>query len=819
METLQRKARFELGLLSHLGWAPWLGGDLAAVPVLLEMGINASAAGEALLQGLNPLFARNAGGVVDPQLSLSSSQPSFVQALEWYTYLLQAWQQLETLPPARYIGPRLNPLLDQARAGLPWLQLGLEVGATRPEVLDLALGLPASQRYLVLLQNPWELRPSGGFISALALVEVDAGRVVPSDFVTGEGIGPPVDELPPPPESMFKAMWGDRVDISNVNWSPDFPTSANWAMELYRKGRGQPVDGCIALDPVVIQYLLRATGPVMVPEYNITVSAEDWQQQLMAFHDSPPMVDPGEGSDSRSAKRKHFLPVVANAIISHIRSQFDDPTQLLLLAGELWRALDERHFLLYSSSPLVANWLSNLQWDGAIRHTDGDYLQIVDANVGFNKIDVLVEREVLYQVDLSPDGGGEAQVEIRYLNRSPVVNPQVCQQRTRTVPNVYTEGLQDACYWNYLRLYVPAGSTLLGTEPDTWPRKSLWDMYNPSAGDPGVQIGPLENDRQVFGLMVLVPPGKERTVHFSYALPPNIWSARDGYHLTLQKQSGTMAIPVHVDVRVPPNAVVLSSDGIISDQSVIADFLLGTDQELHLSLEGDSLAARPSLSPTHIPVSTPYPISTATATPTPEPATLQSAATPLPTPTQTTSRVLDTTPTPINLLVTATPTYVTSAVASDQVTWSHIEIPEVDIDAAVVEVGWRIVGPADAPRAEWEVAAYAAGHYTFSAYPGEIGNVVLSAHHNILGEVFRDLWELHPGDDIYLTDSSGAIYWYRTREVAIKLAAGEPEEEQLSQQEYMKNTRKPILTLVTCWPYETNTHRVFVIADYIGPIG
>ena len=178
----------------------------------------------------------------------------------------------------------------------------------------------------------------------------------------------------------------------------------------------------------------------------------------------------------------------------------------------------------------------------------------------------------------------------------------------------------------------------------------------------------------------------------------------------------------------------------------------------------------------------------------------------------------------MQLLVTATPT--AEGPASDgreyrgivDATWSWILIPSVNIDTQIVEVGWKLVGPPDARYAEWEVAAYAAGHHRDSAYPGEVGNVVLTGHHNILGEVFRDLWDLEPGDDVYLGDSAGRVFHYQTREVNIFLEIGATAEEKAMHLRYLERKPEAILTLVTCWPYESNTHRTIVVADLIGEV-
>jgi sortase A len=146
---------------------------------------------------------------------------------------------------------------------------------------------------------------------------------------------------------------------------------------------------------------------------------------------------------------------------------------------------------------------------------------------------------------------------------------------------------------------------------------------------------------------------------------------------------------------------------------------------------------------------------------------------------------------------------------------NRIVIPKIGLDAPVVDVGWKVIDRGDRRFTEWETADAAAGRHINSAKPGEPGNVVLSGHHNTKGEVFRAISDgkLAVGDLIYLYDDQGKRWTYTTDEVTKPLLeVGATEQQRLENARYIQPTNDARVTLVTCWPYYTNTHRVVVVA-------
>jgi len=139
------------------------------------------------------------------------------------------------------------------------------------------------------------------------------------------------------------------------------------------------------------------------------------------------------------------------------------------------------------------------------------------------------------------------------------------------------------------------------------------------------------------------------------------------------------------------------------------------------------------------------------------------------------------------------------------------EVTPLLVPTRGAEHAQRIIVPAigvDAPVAEgddWESLKKGAGHYVGSANPGERGNAVISAHNDIYGEIFRRLPELSIGDEITVqTPSTSYTYVVEQTRIVAPTEVG-----------VMDDTSTPVLTLISCYPYRVDTHRIVVIASLV----
>jgi LPXTG-site transpeptidase (sortase) family protein len=143
----------------------------------------------------------------------------------------------------------------------------------------------------------------------------------------------------------------------------------------------------------------------------------------------------------------------------------------------------------------------------------------------------------------------------------------------------------------------------------------------------------------------------------------------------------------------------------------------------------------------------------------------------------------------------------------------RLVIPAIQLDAPVQVVGWHI----EQGISVWDVPARrAAGWLRTSASAGQKGNTVLDGHHNIDGEVFRRLVDLKPGDVVELY-ARGNLYRYGVTEKHILRDRDQPMEVRIANAQWIQPTNDERLTLVTCWPYTSNTHRLIIVARPLTP--
>lgn len=144
---------------------------------------------------------------------------------------------------------------------------------------------------------------------------------------------------------------------------------------------------------------------------------------------------------------------------------------------------------------------------------------------------------------------------------------------------------------------------------------------------------------------------------------------------------------------------------------------------------------------------------------------------------------------------------------------TRIVIPAIKLDAPVETVGWHTVDGVS----QWDVPdTFAAGWLMTSAPLGKPGNTAITGHHNIAGEVFRNLVKLQPGDRITLY-ANDQPFFYEVASRRILPERGQSDEVRRANARWIQPTSDERITLITCWPYTSNTHRLVIVAKPIVP--
>lgn len=142
---------------------------------------------------------------------------------------------------------------------------------------------------------------------------------------------------------------------------------------------------------------------------------------------------------------------------------------------------------------------------------------------------------------------------------------------------------------------------------------------------------------------------------------------------------------------------------------------------------------------------------------------------------------------------------------------TRLVIPRIGVNSVVHQIGINVGGDPLDPRVTWQKLKAGVGHDQDSVNPGESGNIVLFGHNNVAGRVFRRLSELKAGDEAYLY-TLDLKFSYIVQEIDIVRAVATTEQDKGTHAFYLGPKPEETLTLVSCWPYSTYTHRVYVVA-------
>jgi hypothetical protein len=441
---------------------------------------------------------------------------------------------------------RYGPLLDQFRAV--------------DHVLPGIIGWATPRRYLVLAQDPAELRPTGGYIGTVGTVAFSDGTLSERAFKDVYLLDfKPMVHFVQPPDALANHLLGNHSwQLADAAWSPDFPTAAQNALRLYSLESGDTnIDGVIALTTYAVDRLLEVTGPVDVPEYSATVAAGE--VTLTALR----LTRPTE--EAPTSERKAFLDTLAGAVID----------RLYALPIEKWPQLfdafvdmgNKRMLQVWFTDPEAQSLVASAAIGGELRQDAGDYLYVVEANLSpTSKYNLVVDRRDTLQVTLGASGDASSVLRMDWQNNALTPGEPYASIREYSESKV---GL----YGAYLRVLTPATSALLSTFA--------------SGADPIDAAEEVSSDagRNVFGNFLLIEPG---TADLAYSWTTPGAAAQSGdvwtYSLTIQKQPGLRPMPLSVSVALPPGATVetISDGATAGDGRVTFETTLVEDAQLEV---------------------------------------------------------------------------------------------------------------------------------------------------------------------------------------------------------------------------------------------
>ena len=455
--------------------------------------------------------------------------------------LTAASKQLDRDSRLQLLAP-LRIQVNQARSKLAPARDSAHSGSQFARLLPGLLGAGGTKTYLVLLANPSELRPSGGFAGEVGTVTFDRGNLTKIDLRNQADVSAAYKDKFPPPvqEGTFLTFLNGQLEIGDAGWDPDFPTSARLQERMYTSATGQRLDGTISLDPYMISTLLRVTGPVDVPRYGSFDAENVYLKINVLVNVTAPAGGPPGG--------KEALPAIATAIIARVFAQ--PSSRWPDLGTTLLEGAQQRHLQVSLHDPAMEAVLHEKNFDGSLVSTPltQDYLFIAEANVAATKADYYIKRTVDVKVEIYPSGLNRHEVDIHY-------DYPPARDSTDAALNFFSTN-PTSLYRDYVRFYLPLTATLgnIGYLEDGKPA--------PAYGG-GLREQGIEANRQVFGTFFNLHRGHtaDLIIYYEVGLP-----ADPPFQLYVQKQAGLPDLAVQLTVSYP-GGIATRKSTIVKDEN------------------------------------------------------------------------------------------------------------------------------------------------------------------------------------------------------------------------------------------------------------
>jgi len=338
--------------------------------------------------------------------------------------------------------------LSSVMALMPKAQDLITQGEGLIGIVSWLLGVDHARHFLVQTMDRGELRPGGGFTGMYGLLTIQNGRMAPfslQDVTELDYAGNGVElgrQAPPQYSSWMKfGYWGLR----DANLSGDFPTTAKLAMQVFQEEGGGPVDGNIALTPTVIAHILNVIGPIKVPQYNETITAQNLEDKLHYYQQDFGAIalERQKTGTSNAATRKAFTSLLGKLLLDKVRHL--PVKQLVKIMQNAVKDIQSRDLEIYFTNPLAEGWMTQHAYSGAMdTFSKQDGFMVVQSNISISKASQYVHTTEQDNISFDPQGGA-------YHNLTITLD----YQQTGPVYGYDT-------YADYIRVYAPANAQFQG---------------------------------------------------------------------------------------------------------------------------------------------------------------------------------------------------------------------------------------------------------------------------------------------------------------------------------------------------------------------
>lgn len=454
------------------------------------------------------------------------------------TDLSKVEEELATINSKRYpenlFGKPVRSYIAQAQDMSKTASLALvDYRPILEQLPSIAGGRGESKKYLILFQNDNELRPTGGFLTAYAIINIVDGKVEAERSDDIYDLDLKFNERISIPEKLGRYLTTEKYwHLRDMNISPDFEKSMDVFFEHYKDIRGEPgkeIDGIIAVDTEFLKNLLSVLGPVEVPGYG-TFSSEitpkcDCPQIIYALSEIITKPTPYIRED-----RKGILGPLMRAILTKAYGAPKQQWPELLSTG--WSSIEGRHVQFYFLDPELQKAVLSINATGKMTapQSGEDFLGVVNANLGGAKSNLFIDYQLSQEISAPENGYITKSIEITYKNSRKADN---CNLEAGLL--CLNSTLKD-----WTRIYVPAGSKLVSAQGFTQEP----EVYE-------------ENGFTVFDGFFILEPLSQAKLRLTYQVP---YQDEKNYYLNIWKQGGVAQYQTTIDVTGGQEQLVVDKD-------------------------------------------------------------------------------------------------------------------------------------------------------------------------------------------------------------------------------------------------------------------
>jgi hypothetical protein len=467
---------------------PWLGDPLHSVQKMTEsvdgLATDVLAPTAGLSDVINPNSLRTADNTINVA-ALAQAQPELNQiaarAEELQSQVANtdgSW--LSNVSDARI--QLLNQLTESAR-----FIRGTDFAA---QLLPPMLGAGGERNYFFGFQTPAESRATGGLLGAYGVVGARDGRINVGRLGANATLLEPENPIDLGPE--FNKNYGYNrpyTDVRNSNLSAHFPYAAQIWMSMWEQQTDTKLDGAVALDPIALSYLLKATGPITL-DSGEQISADNVVEVTLSTSYSDYSRD--------NAARKAYLQEIAQKSIAKVTATKGRTGAILEALGH---SVQERRLMVYSSHEDEQRLLEQAGMAHEIAETKVPYAAVTVGNLAGNKIDYYLKRSITYRAAKCEGSERKSTVEVKLTNT--VEDLSLPRYVIGNLGNPQLE-LSHGTNFSSVTLYATDGATLESATVEGQPM-----LYSEGS----------ERGHPFFTTQVKIPAGKTATLRYSMIEP------------------------------------------------------------------------------------------------------------------------------------------------------------------------------------------------------------------------------------------------------------------------------------------------------------